>query len=91
MLGEGDLADGKLPPGTEVGGPALVGVSRDGGRVIVASTAGPLLTGFVLMQTFTLQQMVLYLSVAMFVLGGLVRLLAVACVSLGSKGSLTGW
>jgi spermidine synthase/MFS family permease len=49
---------------------------------IIGSTAGPLLTGFVLMQHYTLQQLVLYLSLASLVLAGIVWLAA----PLPSKG-----
>jgi metallo-beta-lactamase class B len=40
ILDENHLGRGKLPPGLTVGGPSLVGVSRDGVRLVVATTAG---------------------------------------------------
>jgi metallo-beta-lactamase class B len=39
-LGEGELTTGRLPTGIAVGGPSLVRVSRDGSRVVVATTTG---------------------------------------------------
>jgi metallo-beta-lactamase class B len=39
-LGEAELAGGRLPAGFPVGGPSLVRISRDGERVVAATTAG---------------------------------------------------
>jgi glyoxylase-like metal-dependent hydrolase (beta-lactamase superfamily II) len=40
LLGEDDLAKGRVPAGIAVGGPSLVRASRDGSRVVVAGTDG---------------------------------------------------
>jgi glyoxylase-like metal-dependent hydrolase (beta-lactamase superfamily II) len=40
ILDDDHLIKGKLPAGIEVGGPSLVRSSRDGSRVVIASTAG---------------------------------------------------
>jgi metallo-beta-lactamase class B len=40
LLGEDDLTKGRIPAGVAVGGPSLVRVSRDGSRVVVATTGG---------------------------------------------------
>jgi len=40
ILDEEHLTKGKLPPAIAIGGPSLVRISRDGNRLIVASTAG---------------------------------------------------
>jgi hypothetical protein len=40
LLGEDDLARGRIPAGVAVGGPGLVRVSRDGSRVVLAATSG---------------------------------------------------
>jgi metallo-beta-lactamase class B len=40
LLGEGDLAEGRVPAGAAVGGPSLVRVTLDGSRIVVATTGG---------------------------------------------------
>jgi metallo-beta-lactamase class B len=40
QLSEGDLAERRIPAGVEVGGPSLVRVTRDGSRIVVATTGG---------------------------------------------------
>ncbi len=40
QLGEDDLKAGRVPAGVAVGGPSLLRVSRDGSRVVVATTGG---------------------------------------------------
>src|SRR5262249_57370242 len=40
LLGKDDLTKGRIPTGVAVGGPSLVRGSRDGSRVVVASTGG---------------------------------------------------
>jgi glyoxylase-like metal-dependent hydrolase (beta-lactamase superfamily II) len=40
LLGQDDLAKGRVPAGVAVGGPSLVRASRDGSRIVVAGTSG---------------------------------------------------
>lgn len=55
---------------------------------IAGATAGPLLTGFVLLEFLTLEQMALYISVALLALSG--GLWLVAAVPARAKGAIVG-